>query len=277
MPHGFFRRSLAVTLSVLVAGSGQAFNRQPKKGLIFLAVVPISVFIAGKCRIIDTFSGLLVWAGFELLFLLWVTVDAAAYGGNSTKERLGFSRARPWYVIAIAVIVINAIGGATNFYQNFALHGLAARVDPSDSMYPTIQAGDRFIVDMRAYKEVLPGRGDIVLFWHYSPGHGPEDYVKRVIAIGGDTVEGRKAGVYLNGKLINEPYAKYNSSQKEYDATRVFGPVRVRSGQFFVMGDNRDSSYDSRYFGTVPLADIEGCPLYLYWSRHLDRLGQTIR
>jgi signal peptidase I len=135
----------------------------------------------------------------------------------------------------------------------------------------------RFVADVSYYHHRVPHRGEVILLLRDEPGQGTVDLVKRIIGIGGDTIEASKNGVYLNGKLLNEPYARYNSPDAAYDTKRVFGPITVPPGQYFLMGDNRDDSYDSRYFGTVPLSSIEGRLLYLYWSRDRSRIGQVIR
>jgi len=275
--RGSFRRSLAGVLSLLMAGLGQTFNRQPRKGVIFLILVPTVVLLAGGIRLLSTFPGLVIAVSLQLLLLLWTIVDAAVCGGCEAKKRTGFFVARAWYICAILLIILNGIGEGTNFYQSYLRSGMETRVDPSDSMDPTIRSGDRFVADMRDYKHRSPRRGEVVLFQHDVQGHGTEDYVKRVIAIGGDTIEGTKDGIFLNGKVLSEPYAKYESPQESTGTKRAFGPTKVPPKQFFVMGDNRDDSYDSRYFGTVPLSQVEGRLLYLYWSHDRSRIGQTIR
>lgn len=274
--RGFFRRSLAGVLSLLMAGLGQTFNRQPRKGVIFLILVPTVVLLAGGIRLLSTFPGLVIAVSLQLLLLLWAIADAAFYGGCGAKERTGFFVAQTWYVCAILLIILNGIGEGKNFYQSYLRSGMETRVDPSDSMDPTIRSGDRFVVDMRDYEHRSPQRGEVVLFEHDVQGHGTEDYVKRIIAIGGDTIEGTKDGIFLNGKLLNERYAKHESPQEATDTKRVFGPTTVLPEQFFVMGDNRDDSYDSRYFGTVPRSRIEGRLLFLYWSHDKSRIGRSI-
>lgn len=259
-----------------MAGLGQTFNRQPRKGVIFLILVPTVVLLAGGIRLLSTFPGLVIAVSLQLLLLLWAIADAAFYGGCGAKERTGFFVAQTWYVCAILLIILNGIGEGKNFYQSYLRSGMETRVDPSDSMDPTIRSGDRFVVDMRDYEHRSPQRGEVVLFEHDVQGHGTEDYVKRIIAIGGDTIEGTKDGIFLNGKLLNERYAKHESPQEATDTKRVFGPTTVLPEQFFVMGDNRDDSYDSRYFGTVPRSRIEGRLLFLYWSHDKSRIGRSI-
>jgi signal peptidase I len=272
--RGFFRRCLALILSVLVAGSGQVFNRQPKKGLPVLIFSPVFALLAGWIKLCNTFHGLLIGAGLPLGVVLWAVVDSAVYGGLKAKERQGFSKAPVLYLFAIALIVISGLASATNFYRNHLLGGLTLRVDPSNSMAPTLRAGDRFATDTDCYRQHSPDRDEVVLF--NVPGEGTLDSAKRIIAIGGDTIQATKDGVFLNGKLLDEPYAKYDSPNGPYDTKRVFGPTRVSSGQYFLMGDNRDDSWDSRYWGTIHRSQIEGCLLYIYWSNDRSRIGQSI-
>ena len=127
---------------------------------------------------------------------------------------------------------------------------------PSGSMIPTLLVGDHLLVNKFIYgleipftgKKILtfktPQRGDIVVFKF--PEDPSRDFIKRVIGIEGDIVEMRNKTVYVNDKPITEPYAKYLAEPyahtKEY-----FGPYLVPKGKFFVMGDNRDQSYDSRF------------------------------
>lgn len=277
MMRGFLRRGSAVLFSLLVAGSGQLFNRQPAKALAILISLPAFDIVVGKFRVTHTFRGLVTLGLVQIFFLVWLIADSAIYGGPKAKERSGFSKSRALYLSAILLIIVNAIGAGTNFYRNTVLSGIGTRFDPSDAMAPTIQAGDRFVADMHAYKESPPRRGDVILFQRYEPRTGTEDVVKRVIAVGGETIEGKGWRVYVNGRQLKEPYAKYNSSPPDYDSKQDFGPIRVSPSTYFVMGDNRDDSYDSRWFGAVPSAEIEGRLLYLYWSRQLSRVGDPVR
>lgn len=276
MLRSFFRRSLAAVFSMLIPGSGQTFNRQPRKGLVILVLAALFVLIGGTLRLFSVFWGLVICVSFEVVFLVWTVVDSTVHGGLKAKDRPGFSKRRAVYLCAMVLIVVNGVGGGTKFYANYLLAGLGTRVDPSNSMSPTVQSGDRFVADVSYYRHRTPQRSEVILLLRDEPGQGTVDLVKRIIAIGGDTIEATENGVYLNGKRLDEPYARYNSPDASNDTKRVFGPVKVPIGNYFVMGDNRDDSYDSRYFGTVPLSRIEGRLLYLYWSRNRTRIGQVI-
>jgi signal peptidase I len=157
---------------------------------------------------------------------------------------------------------------------------------PSGSMLPTLEIGERILVEKVSYRLGEPDRGDVVVFersldpavpspheddsviedvvnafkslfgW---PTGGEQDYVKRVLAVGGDTIEGREGVVYVNDEAIDEPYLP------EGVVTGDFPPQKVPEGQIFVMGDNRGSSDDSRSFGPVPADEVVGRAFLSIW------------
>ncbi|VAX26592.1 Signal peptidase I [hydrothermal vent metagenome] len=168
---------------------------------------------------------------------------------------------------------------------------------PSGSMIPTLLVGDHILVTKFIYgtkipfkdKRVLvfrePQRGDVVVFKY--PQDPDRDFIKRVIGIGGDVVEGRNKIVYVNGKPLNEPYIQHTDNDIRtigMDVRDNFGPLYVPKGKLFVMGDNRDQSYDSRYWGFVDLSAVKGKAFIIYWSwdsnRHrprLNRIGKLVK
>jgi len=132
----------------------------------------------------------------------------------------------------------------------------------SSSMEPTLKIGELVSVRKDVYKTQRPRRGDIVAF--QSPS-GDAILLKRVIAIGGDTISGTPHSTRVNGQDIYEPYVNSAHPEGNDDSSQpfpeeTFGPIRVPPDSFFVMGDNRDDSYDSRFpaFGFVPLDRIRG-------------------
>ncbi len=128
------------------------------------------------------------------------------------------------------------------------------------SMLPRLHDGERIFVNKLIYYG-LPKleRGDIVVFWY--PNDPSKSYVKRLIGLPGETVEIREGHIFINGKEMQEPYldARLNSSH------RSNAPIRVKDHYYFVMGDNRDNSSDSRYWGLVPEKYIYGKALLRYW------------
>jgi signal peptidase I len=121
---------------------------------------------------------------------------------------------------------------------------------PSGSMAPTLQAGDQVLVDKRAYSDTDPRRGDLAVF--HAPRTG-EILLKRVVAVGGDMVGIEDGVLVVDGRRPREPYADPDAIDSVY-----FGPVRVRPGTVFVLGDNRANSEDSRDFGAVATGRLIG-------------------
>ena len=179
---------------------------------------------------------------------------------------------------------------------------------PSGSMEPTIKVGDHIFATMYSYGVRVPftdmriapqpvKRGDIVIFPF--PPNPEQDFIKRVIGLGGDTVEIRDDVLYLNGKKKDEPYKHLDPELrlrhqmmvadprlKLTDNTSNFGPVTVPADHFIVMGDNRYNSYDGREWGFVAINKIKGKGQFIYWSKdprqglfdgfQLDRLGHSL-
>jgi signal peptidase I len=150
---------------------------------------------------------------------------------------------------------------------------------PSGSMIPTLLIGDHILVNKFIYgtkipftdRRILvfkkPERGDIIVFKY--PENPKKDFIKRVIGTGGDVIEERNKTVYVDRKALIEPYVQHTDSIIKpggNDPRDNFGPLIVPRGKVFVMGDNRDQSYDSRYWGFVDLKEIKGKALIIYWS-----------
>jgi signal peptidase I len=142
-----------------------------------------------------------------------------------------------------------------------------ARYIPSESMLPTLQVNDRLIIEKISYHFKDPKHGDVVVFEPTKAlkEKGFKDaFIKRIIGLPGDRVEIKQEKVYVNGDVITEGYIegapKYN-----------FGPVTVPDDQYLVLGDNRNNSYDSHYWGYVPRENLIGRAVVRFWPP--DRIG----
>ncbi len=198
------------------------------------------------------------------------------------------------YFESIVVAVILALFIRTFVVQAFKI--------PTGSMEENLLIGDHLLVNKFAFgpsasgleRTLLPTaeivRGDVVVFKY--PVEPERDFIKRVIGLPGETVEVRDRKVYVDGKPIDEPYVHYllPASSADYhevtsfDVRERYGPVTVPPNQYFVMGDNRDNSQDSRYWGFLPRELIKGKALVIYWSYESERddyeeagAGATIR
>ncbi len=185
------------------------------------------------------------------------------------------------YAEAIIVALILALIIRTFVVQAFKI--------PSGSMEPTLEIGDHILVNKFIYGIKIPftsinlfpwespQRGDVLVFIY--PLEPEKDFIKRVIGVGGDTVRIVDKKLYINGVEVPDPHAVYKEdtilSGGEGQKRDNFGPVTVPKGSLFVMGDNRDRSLDSRFWGFVPLEDVKGKAFIIYWS--WDRQETTVR
>ncbi len=184
------------------------------------------------------------------------------------------------YSEAIIIAILIALFIRTFVVQAFKI--------PSGSMKPTLKIGDHLLVNKFTYgikipftKKTLisindPQRGDIVVFIY--PVDRTKDFIKRVVGIAGDTVEIKDKKIYLNGSPYNDGYGIYTDRilfPASVQPRDNFGPVTVPAGHIFVMGDNRDQSYDSRFWGFVDLKDILGKAFIIYWS--WDKNNKDVR
>jgi signal peptidase I len=150
---------------------------------------------------------------------------------------------------------------------------------PSESMMDTLLVGDFLFVNKFEYGPKIPfthirlpglrapRRGDVIVFQF--PQDPSKDYIKRLIATGGQTLEVHDKRVAVDGVALREPYAVHkdpNVHPPGYDFRDTFGPVTVPAGEMFMMGDNRDNSNDSRYWGTLKMDFVKGRAMFLYWS-----------
>lgn len=153
---------------------------------------------------------------------------------------------------------------------------IQARVIPSASMENTILIGDHLIISLIGYDVGVPftehhialwrdpKRQQIIVFEAPPQAANNEDFIKRVIGMPGDTVLIQRGVVFINGKQLNEPYL--NPLPDPSAPQENTGPFHVPPGEYFVMGDNRDDSNDSRFWGYVPRANLIGTPLFIYMS-----------
>lgn len=135
---------------------------------------------------------------------------------------------------------------------------------PTGSMRPTLIEGDRLLVNKFIYRFRKPERGDIIVFRF--PKERKKDYIKRLIAAGGETAEIKGGNIYIDGEIVEDPFIirSINYSNKEpYGG--IGRKIKVPEDNFYVLGDNSGSSKDSRYWGFVPRKNVVGRAFFVYW------------
>jgi signal peptidase I len=193
------------------------------------------------------------------------------------------------YAEAIIIAILIAFFIRTFIVQAFKI--------PSGSMKPTLLIGDHILVNKFIYgvkipfirKNLIsisePKRGDVIVFIY--PEDRSKDFIKRVIGVGGDTIEIRNKKIFLNGLPFQDTHGVYVDDfiiPGTIQPRDNFGPVTVPKDAVFTMGDNRDQSYDSRFWGVVDLKDVLGKAFIMYWSWNREdhnvrwsRLGRLVR
>jgi signal peptidase I len=183
------------------------------------------------------------------------------------------------YAESIVIAVILALFVRTWVVQAFKI--------PTGSMENNLLIGDHLLVNKFVFgptassidRALLPirdvRRGDVIVFKY--PDEPERDFIKRVIGLPGETVELKAKKVYINGQPLDEPYVHFLLPASEaqeitsFDVRERYGPVKVPDNQYFVMGDNRDNSQDSRYWGFLPAHYVKGRALMIYWSYESGR------
>lgn len=199
------------------------------------------------------------------------------------------------YFESIVIAIILALFIRTFIVQAFKI--------PTGSMENTLLVGDHLLVNKfmlgpssSALERALlpernPRRGDVIVFKY--PEEPSRDFIKRVIGLPGETVEMRNKRIFINGRELNEPYVHFLqpptgppelAETTSFDVRENYGPVTVPANEYFVMGDNRDNSEDSRYWGFLPRDYIKGNAMMVYWSYEAtsedyeeDGFGQSLK
>lgn len=262
----------AALLSFFVTGLGQVYNGQWKKGVAFMAVeflLGLSMFFMW-----NDFASFLLCMSILIGFNLFVAGEAFA----SALKRQAFvpGKSNDWRVYLLFMFAGLAIGAgydwvlSENYYQTYKA--------PSVSMLPTIEVGDHFMVEILGEKRLE--RGNVVIF--KNPEDETVDFVKRVVGLPGETIEVREKVVYIDGAPLDEPYIQH-VDPNIVPARDTFSPLSIPADRYFVMGDNRDKSADSRMFGPVQRDKFIGLVRYIYFPGDInkrgwsERLGKEIR
>lgn len=252
------KRVSAALFSAIVPGSGQLLKQETKKAIVYLVAFAIVLFLDWPVRAPETYIGLMAVKIGAICLALIASLDALLTGGAS----------KPRHLIILPILAALILGDIPTGVIALA-EGFRIFYVPSRTMQPSVMEGDRVVADTKYYETRAPKRGDVVLLYRNVL------ITKRVVAVEGDVVEGLGDRVLLNGQLLQEPYVQHIGGP----GASQFGPIRVLPGKLFLMGDNRDRSFDSRdpSFGQISVRGILGKILYVYVSKMPGRWGRTIK
>jgi signal peptidase I len=264
---------VAGLFSFLIPGFGQLYNGQAIKGLVFYFLVfflelKFYPTLTHHLEAPDSLTRsmvlmlMLMLCAMRLTYLLAIidAIHSAIKAGAGRKPRF-YNRLSVYASILVAAFALSFLTpdepGVFDKIKTFKI--------PSGSMEPSIEAGDYLVCDLVYYRTHSPRRGDIVIFKY--PRDEDIDYIKRVVGLPGDTVELRKNTLYVNEQKVDEGYTVYGGNgDGPALPPRNYGPYFISENEYFVMGDNRDNSSDSRDFGSVERDKIEGKAIFVYFS-----------
>jgi signal peptidase I len=259
---------IAFLLSVITPGLGQIYNGRFKRGIILyliLLLLSVALIFLGM---FSTFYGaiiiFLIILGFSIFIWLDALFDAIKLKGVPLKPY------NKWYIYLVIVLISGFVNSMISSVTKNNI--VRAYKIPASSMEPALLVGDHFIADMKIYKSEKPKRGDLVVFEF--PKDPSKDFIKRVIATEGEKIEIIRNKIYINDQLMDDPWGHFTMPRSSIED---YGPVRVPEGSLFVMGDNRDNSQDSRFWGFVNIRKVKGKPLYIYWAKNKTRIGMKIK
>ena len=275
------RPIVALLLSLLTPGLGQIYNGQLKKAVSFyLAEWLLVAILFLFSDLFFTFSGMIIFLSIFILIgfgLLLFSMLEALWSAIKLK-RISLKKYNRWYFY-FGIIFVNLflIAPITRSVIKQGIPITAYRI-ASGAMSPALAKGDHIIVDKNAFEKQSPKRGEIAVFQY--PVDPSKDFIKRVIGLPDEKLEIRNKKVFVNNQLLEEPYVRHTDPHfyQSYKKLRDnFGPITVPEGSFFVMGDNRDESFDSRLWGFVDFSSLKGKAQYIYWSEKPSRIGMAIK
>ncbi len=293
---------ISASLSGTVPGLGQLYNGNIRLAII-LGALSVLFYSTIVLFCLDSFRGLLLAATLASIFSVYAAIEAWRASKKLGVMALGKFQKKRFYVLFLVAVtcspeVLDLFTPPGDHFATFSI--------PSQSMVPTLLIGDYVMANGWAFARREPERGEVIVF-QYPKDHDIR-YVKRLIGLPGDVIEVRHNEIILNGTKIEDkpgeaiqgddgyPYRLFEETigNRHFTVRKInnqafmdrenFGPITVPAGQYFAMGDNRDRSSDSRYWGFIQKSELVGKMLYLYFSfdkenlqMRWDRVGKEIQ
>lgn len=266
---------IAAILTFLTIGLGHIYSGELKKGVLFyigqylVLVLCISLLYFFPSFII-LMGALLIWP----TYFLYCLIDAIriAQKGRPFYQVKSFNR---WYLYLIVVICTSFVIQPV-ISNSIKVHMIQAYQIPAGSLKPTLLVGDQILSKKGLALKKGLHKGEMIIFPY--PEDPSKEYIKRIIAVGGDEIEIKNKKVLINGDQIEEPYVIHLDSRilpGGLSTRDNLQTVKVPEDSVFVLGDNRDNSHDSRFWGFVKKSSVTGKASIIYWS--WDRENSNIR
>jgi len=247
-------------------GLGHIYAGDFRKGLSLIGIEFGVILIAGIFGILSTFYGIATLIAFYVGFYVFVISSSVRLAlENKEYELKSYNR---WYWYILVFVTVSLLTNILHSFRGDILGYETYRI-PAKSMEPTLQVGEFVIVNTR---HTQPKVGDVIVFLY--PKDRSIQYVRRVAALGNDTVSISNGIVIRNGKPENLLLVPENNRQRDYSI--LMEERQVPENEVFVLGDWRDNSNDSRFWGTVPADDIIGKVTYIWFSKVVTRIGVTV-
>jgi len=290
--------SLAILSTLILPGLGHLYVGKWKMALIIPVFFVILLGSMGWSGFIFSISGIIAFIVLSIIVYIVLLVDVFRATKDLSTHTL--NKSQRWYLYILYTICVSFFNSTIIDYR-YALFGFEPFKIPSAAMEPSIIVGDFILADTWAYKDKDPEIGDVIVFKY--PRDPNIKYIKRVIGKGGDHVAMYDKVLYVNGVEIKREFIKtYQAKGQNYNfdeyletlgqnqhhinliLTRpaIDSEYIVPEGHYFVLGDNRDNSNDSRYWGVVPQENLHGKAIYIWFSFDLEtyirneRIGLTL-
>jgi signal peptidase I len=273
----------AFFLALLASGLGQIYNGQLYKGIIFFFSGYALVILSALAGLQRFFVGMIIFLASRIILQAYIIADALVVSIRKKEISLKFYNQTYIYILFILISMLSFF--TINLLINNEIVGIKTFSIPSGAMQPTLVEGDYICADLKHYRATKPQRGDVAVFVY--PKDPALDYIKRVIGLPGDKVEIKNKKIYINGALYETPQAIF-SDPAVYSGPKApprdnLEALTIPPDSYFVLGDNRDHSYDSRFWGFVRADQLKGKALYIYYSRdreksrtRWERVGKSI-
>ncbi len=253
---------VSILFTFLSIGLGHIYSGYAKRGIVLcIGQYLLLIFCYFIILAFPSIIFLLLFLTLILAYFIFCLVDIIKFSKNNSLNYKP-KKYNKWYLYVLFLIVLFFIPQPMNS-ETIKENIIQAYKIPAGSLKPTLLIGDHIFVktDFTSKSDVI--KGDLIVFPF--PEDPSKDFIKRVVAIGGDTIEIINKAVFINNKHINEPYIIHIDSNTISKRDNI-ELTKIPKGSFFVMGDNRDNSYDSRFWGLVEASGVKGKASIIYWS-----------